>query len=217
MKLFVLAAAVLWTSSATDLIRLGDAPLGQGLPAGWVVRPVPGVPAPEYSVREDAGRPVLHVEGTGAAAWAYRVLDSPIREEAGVLRWSWRVLQLPAGADLRVRAKDDSALRVYVVFGKLNGLGATRSRIIFYTWGNSEPKGLTLRGFASRRFRIVRSVGHLEVGEEWREQTVEPFEDYRRFWNREPLPITAIGLMQDTDMTGGMAVSELRSLVWERR
>jgi len=57
----------------------------------------------------------------------------------------------------------------------------------------------------------------MEVGEEWNEQRVQPFADYRRFWNRKPPPITAIGLMQDTDMTGGMAVSELKSLEWEAR
>ena len=57
----------------------------------------------------------------------------------------------------------------------------------------------------------------MEVGETWREQEVEPFEDYQRFWNRDPPGITAIGIMQDTDMTGGMAISELRSLVWKAR
>ncbi len=57
----------------------------------------------------------------------------------------------------------------------------------------------------------------MEVGYNWREQEVEPFKDYRRFWKNDSPAITAIGLMQDTDMTGGMAISELRSLVWEAR
>ena len=201
MKLAVFVIAVLLTSSATDLIRLREAPVGEGLPAGWKIRPVSGVPPPRYSVREEAGQSVLHVEGTGAAAWAYRVLDSPISAGTGILRWSWRVLELPAGADLRVPAKDDAALRVYVVFGKPGALTA-RSRIIFYTWGNTEPKGLSLQSFSSARFRIVRVAGAMEVGSDWHEQEVEPFEDYRRFWKNDPPAITAIGLMQDTDMAG---------------
>ncbi len=45
-------------------------------------------------------------------------------------------------------------------------------------------------------------AGALEVGYNWREQELEPFEDYRRFWKNDPPAITAIGLMQDTDMTG---------------
>jgi hypothetical protein len=217
MKLAVLVAAVVVSSSVDDLIRLPEAPLGDGLPADWKVRPVPGFPPPRYSVREEAGQPALHVEGKGAAAWAYRVLESPINPGPGTLRWSWRVLESPAGADLRVPAKDDAALRLYVVFGKSRGLAAKRSRIIFYTWGNAEPKGLTLKSFAFANFRIVRVAGVMEVGGDWREQEVEPFEDYQRFWNRDPPAITAIGIMQDTDMTGGMAISELRSLVWKAR
>lgn len=217
MKLAILVATLLLTSSGDDLIRLREAPLGDGLPAGWKVRPVPGFPPPRYSVREEAGEPVLHIEGKDAAAWAYRVLESPINPGPGTLRWSWRVLESPTGADLRVRAKDDSALRLYVVFGKPRRLALKRSRIIFYTWGNSEPKGLTLESFASADFRIVRVAGGMEVGEDWHKQEVEPFADYRRFWDRDPPPITAIGIMQDTDMTSGMAVSELRSLLWKPR
>ncbi len=215
MKLAVVFTAAFLTASATDLIRLDEAPVGEGLPAGWKIRPVPGVPPPRYSVREEAGHQVLRVEGMGAAAWAYRVLDSPIAAGTGILRWSWRVLELPTGADLRLPEKDDAALRVYVVFGKPGRLGARRTRIIFYTWGNSEPKGLSLQSFASAKFRIVRVAGAMEVGSNWREQEADPFEDYRSFWRNDPPAITAIGLMQDTDMTGGMAVSELRSLMWE--
>lgn len=215
--LTLLAAAVLATSAPTDLVRLGDASLGEGLPPGWMARRVSGSPLPTYSVREDDGQLLLHVEGMGAAGWAYRELAAPIGESAGVLRWSWRVLELPSGADLRVREKDDAALRLCVVFGKPGGLGAAGSRIIFYTWGNAEPSGLSRESFASAKFRIVRVAGAMEAGREWHQQEVAPFEDYRRFWDREPGPITAIGLMQDTDMTGAMAVSELRSLVWEER
>ncbi len=216
MNLAALIAGALLAFSATDLLRLDETPVGEELPAGWKIRPVSGVPSPRFSVIESAGRAVLHVEGTGAAAWAYRVLDSPIRGGNGILRWSWRVLDLPSGADLRVPAKDDAALRLYVVFGRPGVFGA-RSRIIFYTWGNTEPRGLSLQSTVSPKFRIVRVAGSMEVGREWREQEVEPFEDYRRFWGDGFPPITAIGLMQDTDMTGEMAVSELRSLVWEAR
>ncbi len=217
LKLTVLASIALLAAPVTDLIRLHEAPLGEGLPPGWSVRPVSGSPPPEYSLREEAGERVLHVEGMGAAAWAYNELDSPLEAGDGILHWSWRVLQLPGGTDLRLEEKDDAALRLYVVFGKPGSLLARRSRIIFYTWGNKEPEGLTLESFASANFQIVRVAGSMDVGEDWNEQRVQPFVDYRRFWKREPPPITAVGLMQDTDMTGGMAVSELRSLEWEAR
>jgi hypothetical protein len=57
-------------------------------------------------------------------------------------------------------------------------------------------------------------AGAPEVGRRWRDETVQPFDDHRRFWKREPPPITAVGVMQDTDMTGAEAVAELRELTW---
>ena len=55
----------------------------------------------------------------------------------------------------------------------------------------------------------------METDGRWREHAVDPFADHRRFWKTEPPPITAVGMMQDTDMTHDSAVSELRALVWD--
>jgi len=182
------------------------------------VKAVAGYPLPSYSIREEAGESILRIQGEGAAAWAYRELpvpiDLPINSRKGTLGWSWRVLESPEGADLRVPERDDAPLRVYVVFGKPSGLSMRRARVIFYSWGNAEPAGWTMPSFSSENFQIVRVAGARDVGREWREQAVNPFADYRKFWGGEPPPIHAVGVMQDTDMTGAAAVSELRSLEW---
>ncbi|MEM7353732.1 MAG: DUF3047 domain-containing protein [Acidobacteriota bacterium] len=200
--------------SSTDLIRLDSSSEGVGLPEGWTVRPVAKASTPMFSIRRDVDRKVLRVEGMKAAAWAQRELDRPIEPTAGSLDWSWRVLQLPQGADLRRADLDDAALRLYVVFGRPDRLMARGGRIIFYTWGNTEPEGLTQKSFVSDKIQIVRVAGAMEADGQWRDHRVQPFEDYRRFWNRQPPAITAVGLMQDTDMTGGKAISEIRSLTW---
>jgi len=62
--------------------------------------------------------------------------------------------------------------------------------------------------------QIARLAGTSDVGPRWRQEAVRPFYDYRRFWNRKPPPITAVGIMQDTDMTHPMAVAELREHSW---
>ncbi len=198
-----------------DFLELDRSVLGDRLPAGWSIRPVKGHPAPSFSIDELEGERVLRIRGSGAAAWAHNELEEPIAPMPGVLRWSWRVLQAPAGADLRSRRTDDSAIRVYVVFGKPGGLFGGKGRVIFYTWGNAEPDGLTLESFISDKIRIVRVAGASEAGEQWRAQEADPFGDYERFWQREPPPITGVGVMQDTDMTRSEAVAELRALYWE--
>lgn len=205
----------LGAGAVMPLLDLDDAALGSGLPAGWTVRPVRGQPPPDYTIVESsAGERALRVSGRGAAAWATRELAEPIAPAGGELRWAWRVLEFPQSADLRERKADDSAIRVYVVFGKGGGLFGG-GRVIFYTWGNAEPDGLALRSFVSDRIHILRVAGEMEADSLWREQTVRPFDDYRRFWDDDPPAVTAVGLMQDTDQTKAMAVAEFRGLVWD--
>jgi hypothetical protein len=203
------------TGTGLDLLQLDRVVRGSGTLEGWRIRPIKNTPVPRFAVLETGGRRVLRVSGTGAAAWFHRRLLPEIRELGmGTLRWSWRVLRAPEGADLRVRERDDAPLRVFVVFGNPEAIFGGGGRIVFYTWGNGEPEGLTLPSFVSDRIEIVRLAGAAEVSPRWRNEVVHPFEDYRRIWNRDPPPITAIGLMQDTDMTHAAAVAELRQLSW---
>ncbi len=197
-----------------DFLNLDRATLGSGGLDGWELRPVKGATMPRIEVREVGGDRVLRVSGADAAGWFHRRLAPPIEERPGTLQWSWRVLRSPAEADLRSRERDDAPLRIFVVFGNPRSLFGGSGRIVFYTWGNREPEGLTQPSFVSGRMQIVRMAGTPEVGPHWRDEVVHPFDDYRRFWKREPPPITAVGVMQDTDMTGGGAVAELRELSW---
>ncbi len=200
--------------SPQDLLNLDRATPGSGGLDGWELRPVKGAAMPRIEIREVDGARVLRVSGADAAGWFHRRLSPPIEGRRGTLRWSWRVLRAPAEADLRKRDRDDAPLRIFVVFGNPRSLFGGSGRIVFYTWGNGEPEGLTQPSFVSGRIQIVRMAGTLDVGPDWREEAVQPFDDYRRFWNREPPPITAVGVMQDTDMTGASAVAELRELSW---
>lgn len=195
-----------------DLLSLKNAPRRAGPPPGWKVRNIRGQVAPEIEVRNDADGPVLRVQGAGRAAWFYNELTNQLKESPGSLSWSWRVLQAPAGADLRQEKTDDSPLRVYVVFGK-PGLFGRSARVIFYTFGASEPEGYARASYVSDKLHVIRVGGTEDVGQ-WRENSVKPFADYRRVWHGQPPPITAVGVMQDTDQTRARAVAELRRLEW---
>lgn len=213
----LLAMLALVATPFGDFLGLSRTPEGPGLPIGWRIRPVRGSPPPSFAILEQRGEGVLRISGKGAAAWAYLELKTPIGVAAGALNWSWRVLELPAGADIRSKDKDDAALRVYVVFAGRRGLLGRRDRVIFYTWGNAEPQGLTQRSFVSDRIQVVRVAGAMEANGSWREQTVDPFADHRRFWGTEPTPIIALGVMQDTDQTNSRASAEVRSIGWSPR
>lgn len=206
---------LLLLSLAQDPVRILDvdrAPLREGVPAGWQVRAVRGQAAPTVEIANDGGGAVMRIRGAGRAAWFYRALKPQLTEPDGALHWSWRVLEAPAGADLRSESLDDSPIRVYVVFGKPGFFGKS-ARIIFYTFGNDEPAQFQRASFGSDKLHVIRMDGSAER-QQWREHSVAPFADYRRIWKGTPPPITAVGVMQDTDQTRAQATAEIRRLDW---
>ena len=176
------------------------------------MRSVRGQRAPDTEVRNDGDGALLRIHGAGRAAWFFRELRQPLVETSGALHWSWRVLEAPAGADLRTPQRDDSPIRVFVVFGK-PGLFGNSARIIFYTFGNTEPAGFEHASVGSDKLYVIRADGANER-EFWQEHATDPFADYRRIWRRAPPAITAVGVMQDTDQTHSPATAELRRLAW---
>ncbi len=204
-------AGLVISMSTGDLLRLDRAEIGRGSTPGWQVRPVKGRSAPEFEIRGDGPDRVLRISGTGQAAWLYRDLRRASVPGGSILRWSWRVLEAPLSADMRVKQADDSPIRVYVVFGNPRALFGGPGRIVFYSFGNEEPDGYAASSHVSGRIHIIRVDGAADRGG-WRDHMADLTADYRRIWHRDPPAITAIGLMQDTDQTGGRAVAEVREL-----
>lgn len=212
---FTLCAATLPLLDEGDLLALHDAPMPQtGLPAGWTVRAVKGHSAPSFRIIDTVGERILRIEGRGTAAWAMRPLPQRMVEGDGMLAWRWRVLARPDSADLRHARTDDAPLRIVVLFGKLPGPFGGSGRVLFYTWGTREPEGFAARSFPSSKLHVIRMAGDDQLGDDWHDVAVQPFADFRRIWKGKPPPITAIGLMQDTDMTGQTAIADLHSLRW---
>ena len=199
--------------ASLDLLAAGSALAGAGIPSGWKVRSVRGQSSPVADIRREGDQSIFRLTGAGRAAWFYRELSPALAESPARLHWSWRVLEAPAGADLRGESSDDAPMRVFVVFGKPGGLFGGSGRIIFYSYGNTEPAGFSAASRSSDKVHVIRVDGAGEQGA-WQEHVSDPFADYRRIWRRDPPQITAIGVMQDTDQTRERAVAELRQLAW---
>jgi hypothetical protein len=199
-----------------DEIRLDGldrATAGQPLPPGWVVRAVRGFDAPTSRVVEDPDLgAVLRFEATRQAAFFWRELDSRLDPSGGRLSWRWRVDRPVAGADLRVRERDDSPARLFVVFGT-RGI-FSRPRILFYTWANQEPPGGHWPSPADGRMHIVVVRNHATPTGTWMDEERDLHADYRAAFGRDAEPVSAIGFMIDTDNTGQTAVGLLGPVRW---
>ncbi len=210
LGLLVIPAAV--TPDVDFLAFESPVAAGATLPADWGVRAVRGHDAPTTQIRDEEDGTHLVVMGKGKAAWFHRQLEQPIAEVTGKLVWSWRIDESPPTINLAHESTDDSPMRVFVVFGQPGFFGRP-PRTIFYTFGGGEADGYARRSFASDRAHVIRVDGAPEIGF-WRDNAVDPFVDFRRVWDASPPPITAVGIMQDTDQTGARAKAALRYLKW---
>jgi hypothetical protein len=186
------------------LTNLGTAAPGPGLPDGWELRRVRGAPPPAFEVREGQQ---LRIETTGGAGFALYRLPRPLGVARGALVWDWRTDTPAREANLRQRERDDAPVRVVVVFRD--------GRVLFYSWGNAEPRGEIFPSWTGPTRVVVVLRGAEDADGSWRSERRDPFADYLGAFQRPPQPIVAVGVSADMDMLGGRSLAEVRGLTWE--
>ena len=188
------------------LTNLSLAPAAAGLPDRWTLTRVRHVDPPTFQVTPAH---TLRIETNRQAGFATYRLRTPLRagERAGELTWRWRTATPLEGAALRSRERDDSPVRVIVVFDD--------GRMLFYTWGNGEPVGDTFRSWTSALRGVVVCRRAEDANGSWHIEARDPFADFRRAFNRAAHPIVAVGVAADTDQLGGHTVAEVSELAWE--
>ncbi|MBA4156103.1 MAG: DUF3047 domain-containing protein [Gemmatimonadetes bacterium] len=207
------AAARLEAASDRVLGRLEEARIGAALPPGWQLRPVRGVAAPTSQVVADArhGR-AIRFDARKQAGFFGIELAEPLDAAGGRLAWQWRVEEPVPGAALRDPARDDSAARFFVIFGRRGLL--TPPRMIFYSWGNQEAHGAAWPSRVSGRMHIVVLRNAADGTGRWLAEERDLAADYRDAFGGEPPAVTGIGFMIDTDDTGARAVGMLGPVLW---
>jgi hypothetical protein len=171
-------------------------------PSRWKVRGDGDEARRIYKVAEENGTHFLNAltHGQGVQIGlehAFKPQDFPI------LRWRWRVKQLPSGADERVTATNDSAAAVYVVFDS-----RILPRAIKYVWSSTLPVGTKIDNPVYWRAKtVVLESGPTALGE-WREETVNFYQDYKELFGDEPGKVQGIAILTDSDMTKTVAEAD---------
>jgi hypothetical protein len=192
------------------------------VPPPWTVALVSKkVPPTRYRVVRIDG--VLAVEGSAEASMA--LLARPISVDLAatpILCWRWRIVAPVAGADMRRKAGDDYAARVYVGFDIPDGqLGlATKMKLglarrmfpgpipdaaVNYVWDNVHPIGTTAPNAYTDRARMVVAQSGAGNAGRWVEQRADLAGDYARAFPGTSARPTSIAVAVDTDQTGGSA------------
>ncbi len=144
--------------------------------------------------------------------------------EYPLLTWHWKVPELIGGANNTLQQVEDSPARVIVTFEggreklpdaeQINydlAKAMTGNELpyatIMYIWENNLPEGSVIdHHFSTRVKMIVAGSGRKDI-DRWHEERMNVLEDYRRAFGEEPPRVRAVGIMSDSDNTGGRAVA----------
>jgi hypothetical protein len=197
-----------------------DVQPGDDLPQGWEPWTLSRLKKPtQYKLVDESGRTVVRASADASASGLIHRLNISAKSFP-LLTWRWKVSDLIPKADNTQKQTEDSPVRVVVTFAGDRDKLSLDERIfsdnirlvsgqempyatLMYIWENRAPLGAVIPNRHTSRVRmIVAESGRDKVGT-WQEVTRNIHEDYRRVFGEEPGAITAIGIMTDTDNTGG--------------
>ena len=207
--------------AATEWV--GRFPAGAaGLPEPWRVQQLDERIAPtQYALKTWDGVVAVEAVAERSMALLGRPLDIDL-EATPHLCWLWRVDAPLATADMRTKAGDDYAARVYLSFRiapEALGLG-TRAKLALarsiygdqvpdaalnYVWDNRQPVGTSMpNAYTDRTRMIVLRSGTGDAGG-WVIERRDVADDFKRAFGEVPAQLSGIALASDTDNTGERA------------
>ena len=213
MKLFLLSVFLFLSVAAgaadSGLLQIGN--FAESGLAGWTGKSFKG--ETEYRIVEEAGVKVLQATSHGTASGlVFETQYDP--QDYPILSWRWKVANTIAKGDSRIKAGDDYAARVYVIFPHWFFL---KTRTLNYVWANRLPKGSMQRSvYLDSGMMIAVESGVEKVGE-WVAVRRNIREDYRRAFGEDPPGVGAIAIMTDTDNTGESAVAWYSNITASRQ
>jgi hypothetical protein len=227
------AAGTALAAAGGAITAFSSAAPGASLPAGWRALDVPRVAPARLDLVADEGATVLRVRtqaSAGAAAHALRAETA----QRPILAWRWKVERVLEGADLRTRAGDDFAARVYVFFdvpadslplgarvrmqlARLLHGAELPTAALCYVWDSRAPVGTSAWSPYTDRVRIVVVESGAAKAGRWVAVRRDLEADFRAAFGAAPPAVTGVAAGNDTDQTGERATAWFGDLRLEPR
>jgi hypothetical protein len=176
-------------------------------PEQWKVRGDEAAARVVYQVAEEGGNHFLHARSDkqDVQIGLSRVFQP---KEFPLLRWRWRVDQLPSGGNEREAKTNDSAAAVYVIFDS-----RIIPRAIKYAWSATLPVGTHIESPVYWRAKVVVLQSGASGLWEWRQETVNFYQDYKDLFGTEPGAVQGIAVLTDADATASVAEADYDDFV----
>jgi len=171
---------------------------------------------------------IIHIESRGSHSgltWKETINV----HETNHLSFSWKVSGVIPSADITKKASDDAPIRVLILFTEDDDRKSWFRRqldkvflmvygklpydySLAYVWANRPHEGDYIEGAYSHKLRTVPlDMGSRYVGQ-WRDHTVNIYDDFKRIYGAEPPKTATLGLLSDTDNTTGRIVAGIRAI-----
>jgi hypothetical protein len=214
LLVMLLSAATAW---AADVIieNWSTYAVGtHGVPPGWEKQRW-GSPNYDFTIEDNGGTKVLHLKSRNEGSTISKEIKGKVDlKETPILEWSWRAVTLPRGGDSRVKALDDQAAQVFIVWPRFPE--AVRSRIIGYVWDSTAPVGTIVKSekTGTVTYVVLRS-GTAELGK-WVTERRNVREDFRKIYGEEPDSPGALSISIDSNDTKSTAESYVGTIAFRK-
>jgi hypothetical protein len=195
---------------------------GAAAPLGWQPLILTRAKAPtQYRLvyDEPARSVVVHARAERSATGLTQPLDVDPTARPRVA-WRWRVQELIAGADNLDRHAEDSPVRLMLFFAgdkrrlpardqlalemaeMVSGQSVPYATLV-YMWENRQPVGTVIDSAHTGRVKmVVAGSGRDRLGQ-WKHFERDYVADFERAFGERPGLLIGVGIMTDTDNTGG--------------
>ena len=186
-------------------------------PAPWAHHALPGKVPTQFSYVRIDGRDALSARSESSASMV-RLPVQVAGDRLSRLQFSWKVAQLIEEADMAVRSKDDSPVRVILAFeGDRSRLSARDLAVselaraltgeelpyatLMYVWCNRRPVDTVIHNPRTDRIRkLVVESGPRALGR-WQDYERDIQADFERAFGEKPGRLVGIAIMSDSDNT----------------
>ena len=198
--------------------------------AGWAHLPLSKLKRDTaYAVVKDGDRAAVLRASADRSASMYVAPLKPAQRPPMTLSWEWKTDALVAGADNRVKDREDAPLRVLVAFdGDVATLPEaeqkrfTRAKnlagrevpyaVLMYLWTDQVPVGTVIPSAHTSQVKMLAVASGTSGLGQWQSVQRNLAEDYKKAYGAEPGTVLAVGVMTDTDNTGTKAVGDYAAI-----
>ena len=183
----------------------------------WQAFNFPGKTPTDYTPETKGGRSAMRADAVSSASMFRRTVRiAP--QDVGRVKFSWQVAELMAAADLTVRDKSDSPVRLVLAFegdrSRFSAKDAMLSELshaltgepmpyatLMYVWSNTRPVGTVLKSARTDRIRkLVVESGRNNLNA-WLDYERDIAADFEQAFGERPGALVGIGVMTDSDNT----------------